>query len=134
MIKRFILSASAALAVGTLFLTNVNVAQGAPGSAANGKTVYNANCSACHGAAGTGTPGAFPPLAKNPHVTGDPKYVITTVLNGKTGSLTVNGQTYNGQMPAWKGKLSNQQIADVITYIRSSWGNKASAVSASDIK
>ncbi len=66
---------------------------GAPNSplAAAGQKVYSQNCSSCHGATGGGTPGAFPPLAGNPFVTGDAKAVITTVLNGKNGAITVNG-------------------------------------------
>ncbi len=78
-------------------------------------------------------PGAFPPLAKNAYVTGDPKKVIGTLLNGLNGAVSVNGKTYNGAMPAWKGQLSNAEIAAVITYIRSSWGNKASAVTEAQV-
>jgi mono/diheme cytochrome c family protein len=98
-----------------------------------GEKVYTANCSACHGANGTGTPGVFPPLASNPMVIGAPDKVIAAVKNGLTGATTVNGKTYNGAMPAWKGKLSDVQIADVITYIRSSWGNTAGAVTEAQV-
>ena len=88
------------------------------------KKVYTASCAGCHGAAGAGVPGAFPPLAKNPDViAADPKGIEHTVLYGKSGALTVSGATFNGQMPAWKGNLSNADIANVITFIRSSWGN-----------
>lgn len=105
----------------------------APG-AANGAKVFATNCSSCHGAQGQGTPGAFPPLANNPTVTGDPNKVIGIVVGGLHGSITVNGSTYNGQMPAWKGTLSNGDIADVITYIRTSLGsNKASAVTEKQV-
>ena len=51
--------------------------------------------------------------------------MIAAVKNGRTGAATVNGKSYIGALPAWKGKLSNADIADVITYIRSAWGNKA---------
>jgi ubiquinol-cytochrome c reductase cytochrome b subunit len=102
--------------------------------AANGAKVFSANCSSCHGAQGQGVPGAFPPLANNPVVTGDPNKVVGILLGGLHGSITVAGATYNGQMPAWKGTLSNSDIADVITYIRSSLGNnKASAVSTAQV-
>ncbi len=102
--------------------------------AAAGQKVYSQNCSSCHGATGMGTPGAFPPLANNPMVTGDAKDVITTVLNGKSGAITVNGQGYNGQMPAWKASLSNKDIAAVVTFIRSGLGNnKASAVTEQQV-
>jgi ubiquinol-cytochrome c reductase cytochrome b subunit len=101
---------------------------------ANGTKVFAANCASCHGAQGTGVPGTFPPLANNPVVTGDPKAVIGIVLGGLRTPITVGGQSYNGQMPAWKGNLSNKDISDVITYIRSSLGNNhASAVTESQV-
>jgi cbb3-type cytochrome c oxidase subunit III len=105
----------------------------ATSSAAAGQKIYNANCSACHNANGTGESGVFPPLAGNPMVTGSPDKVIAAVKDGLTGAATVNGKTYSGTMPAWKGKLSNTDIADVITYIRSSWGNKADAVTETQV-
>jgi ubiquinol-cytochrome c reductase cytochrome b subunit len=101
---------------------------------ANGAKVFSTNCSSCHGASGQGQPGTFPPLANNPVVTGDPNKVIDIVLHGLKGSISAEGQTYNGQMPAWKGTLSNSDIADVITYIRGSLGNNhASAVTTAQV-
>ncbi|GAC1391093.1 MAG: hypothetical protein NVSMB31_08340 [Vulcanimicrobiaceae bacterium] len=90
-----------------------------------GAKVYAANCSTCHGASGAGVPGAFPPLAGNPFVTGDRAKVLGVLNNGLHGQINVNGSNYNGQMPAWKGTLSDKAIASVIDYIRSSWGNNA---------
>ena len=79
-------------------------------------------------------PGTFPPLAGNPVVTGDANKVIGIVLDGLHGSISVSGQTYNGMMPAWKGTLSNKDVADVVTYIRGSLGsNKASAVTEAQV-
>jgi len=98
-----------------------------------GQKVFSANCSSCHGAAGAGVQGAFPPLAGNPFVTGDKTKVVGVVVNGLHGQITVKGSNYNGQMPAWKGNLSNNDIANVITYIRSAWGNKAPPVTVSDV-
>jgi mono/diheme cytochrome c family protein len=80
-----------------------------------------------------GQPGVFPPLAGNSYVTGPPTAVVHTVLYGLTGKIVVKGGTYNGTMPAWKGNLSNADIAAAISYIRSSWGNKASAVTEADV-
>jgi mono/diheme cytochrome c family protein len=112
-------------------------APGAAGSAADlakGESVYKNNCIGCHQAAGTGAPGAFPPLAGNPHVTGDVKYVIGVIDNGKQGALDVPGHgTYNGVMPAWKSNLKPDEIAAVINYIRNSWGNKGSTVTAAQV-
>jgi len=117
-----------------------SIETGAPAIAATndavvaGQKIYGANCSACHGVSGAGVPGVFPPLAGNPMVTGSPDKVIAAVKNGLTGAMTVNGKAYSGAMPAWKGKLSNTDIADVITYIRSSWGNKADAVTEAQVE
>jgi mono/diheme cytochrome c family protein len=105
-----------------------------PASASDGAVVYLANCSSCHQTNGQGVQGAFPPLAGNPTVTGTPVAVIAIVKNGLDGRLVVNGQAYSGIMPRWNGVLSDEQIASVITYIRSSWKNRASPVSVSDVQ
>ncbi|HEY6327424.1 MAG TPA: cytochrome b N-terminal domain-containing protein, partial [Candidatus Cybelea sp.] len=100
----------------------------------NGAKVFASNCASCHGAQGQGLPGTFPPLANNPVVTGAANKVIGIVLGGLHGSISVNGATYNGQMPAWKGTLSNKDAADVITFIRGSLGNNhASAVTEAQV-
>lgn len=102
-------------------------------SAAAGQKVYTTNCSSCHQANGKGQPSVFPPLDGNPVVTGPADKVITIVKNGLSGKITVKGATYNGQMPAWKGTLSDGDIAAVITYIRSAWSNKAAGVTAAQV-
>jgi len=104
-----------------------------PASASDGGAIYLANCSSCHQSDGEGIPGAFPPLARNPAVTGNPVAVIAIVKNGLEGRLVVNGQAYSGIMPAWKNLLTDEQIADVISYIRTSWKNAAAPVSISDV-
>jgi len=82
---------------------------------------------------GQGIPGAFPPLAGNPLVTGNPVAAIAIVKNGLDGRIVVNGQAYSGIMPRWNGLLTDEQIAAVITYIRSSWKNRAPGVSAAQV-
>jgi mono/diheme cytochrome c family protein len=106
---------------------------GSSASVAAGLTVYTANCSGCHGATGMGQPGVFPPLANNPVVNGPYAKVIPIVEHGLTTPITVNGVKFQGTMPPWKGNLTNQQIANVLTYIRSSWGNSAGAVTLSEV-
>ncbi|MDQ6930311.1 MAG: cytochrome b N-terminal domain-containing protein [Candidatus Eremiobacteraeota bacterium] len=93
--------------------------------AGSGDKIYAANCATCHGAQGAGVPGAFPPLAGNPFVTGDKAKVLAVLHNGLHGEISINGTKYNGQMPAWKGTLSEKDINDVVTFIRTSWGNNA---------
>ncbi len=121
--------------LGTASSTSSSASSGGttPSTAGAGASVYSSNCAGCHGAAGAGVPKTFPPLASNPFVTGDKNAVIGVVLNGLSGNVSVKGDTYNGQMPAWKGNLTNKQIADVITYVRNAWGNKASPVTEADV-
>ena len=104
-----------------------------PASASDGAIVYSANCSSCHQTNGQGVAGAFPPLDGNPTVTGNPVAVIAIVKNGLEGRLVVNGRAYSGIMPRWKGLLSDEQLASVITYIRSAWKNHAPGVSVADV-
>jgi mono/diheme cytochrome c family protein len=101
--------------------------------AGGGSHVYQTNCSSCHQLNGGGTPGAFPPLAGNPVVTGDPMKVIHIVKYGLTGAVTVAGKTYNGMMPAWGTQLSDGDMASAVTYIRSAWGNSGSSVTAAQV-
>jgi mono/diheme cytochrome c family protein len=105
-----------------------------PASASDGAVIYDANCSSCHQPDGRGMSGAFPPLAGNPVVTGNPTAVIAIVKNGLDGRVEVNGQFYSGIMPRWKGVLTDEQIAAAISYIRSSWHNRASGVSVSQVE
>jgi mono/diheme cytochrome c family protein len=107
------------------------MAAGAP--AGNGAKVYQTNCSSCHQVNGEGTPGAFPPLAGNQVVSGDPAKLIHIVKFGLSGAVTVDGKTFNGMMPAWGTQLSNADIAAALTYVRSSWGNKASAITEAQV-
>jgi mono/diheme cytochrome c family protein len=105
-----------------------------PASASDGAAIYLANCSSCHQADGAGVASAFPPLSGNPIVTGSPVAVITIVKNGLEGRVAVNGQVYSGIMPHWKGLLSDEQIAAVVSYVRTSWKNHASPVSIADVQ
>lgn len=97
-----------------------------------GAEVY-ATCSACHQANGQGVPGAFPPLAGSEWVNGKGDVPIAIVLHGLQGPLTVKGQKYNGVMAPWGTTFNDDQIAAVVTYIRSQWGNKAPAVTKADV-
>jgi cbb3-type cytochrome c oxidase subunit III len=104
---------------------------GAP--APDGKSIFLVNCAVCHQATGQGG-GPYPPLAGNPDVNRvDSANVIQTVLNGRTGPITVNGTEYGGNMPSWRGQLSDAQIAAVLTYVRTAWNNSAPAVSEDQV-
>lgn len=99
---------------------------------ASGKELFEKYCLSCHQADGNGVRGMFPPLAGNKTITGEPDTLIRIVLLGLTGSIEVNGATYDQVMPA-QDYLKDAEIADILTYIRSSWGNNAAAVATEDI-
>ncbi len=105
-----------------------------PASASDGAVVYITNCSSCHQPDGQGVPGAFPPLAGNPLVTGNSIAVIAAVKNGLSGRVIVGGKAYSGIMPHWGGLISDEEIASVVTYIRTSWHNRGSPVSLADVR
>ena len=110
-------------------------AQGTPVQAsANGAQVYTINCVSCHGEQGAGVAGAFPAMAGNKAVLGDDKYLSNVLLYGLQGQINVNGQVYNGVMPAWAASLTDAEIAAVITHIRVSWGNTAPAVTEAAVR
>lgn len=88
----------------------------------DGQAVFAANCAACHQVSGAGIPGAFPALKGNAFVQGEAGKVVATVLTGRGG------------MPSFAQTLDNAQLALVLSYVRSAWGNKADAVSADDVE
>lgn len=96
-----------------------------------GKNIYVQNCAACHQVDGKGIKGAFPPVAQSDFFNADWKRAIEVVKNGKSGQITVNGEVYNGVMPALG--LSSEYIAYVLTYISHNWGNKKRVFKASEV-
>ena len=100
---------------------------------AEGKIVYTAVCSACHQANGMGLPGAFPPLAESDWVNGPEEKIILPVLHGLVGEILVNGEKWNGMMPAQGVTLDDRQVAAVLSYIRSEWGNSAPPVAPESV-
>lgn len=106
---------------------------GTAASVAKGKIVYSVSCLPCHQADGGGVPNLNPPLIKTKQVLGDKKQLINIVLNGLSGEIEVDGETYHNVMPP-QNSLTDQQIADVLTYVRNSFKNKAVAVKASEVK
>ena len=98
-----------------------------------GEQVYTSRCAACHQNNGQGVPGSFPPLVETDWVTGDTTRLIKTVLDGLSGEITVNGETYSGVMAPWRDALSDREVSSVLTYIRSSWGNNASHISPEEV-
>jgi len=97
-----------------------------------GKEVYNIQCITCHMEKGEGLEGAFPPLAKADYLMADKARSIKQILQGASGEMIVNGKTYNGEMPAID--LTDEQVSDVLNYVRNSWGNKGAAVTPTEVK
>jgi mono/diheme cytochrome c family protein len=97
-----------------------------------GKEVYNSQCITCHMEKGEGLEGAFPPLAKSDYLMADKKRAVKQILEGVSGDMVVNGVTYNGEMPAID--LTDEQVSDVLNYVRNSWGNKGGAVTPTEVK
>ncbi|MEP7016195.1 MAG: cytochrome c [Verrucomicrobiota bacterium] len=99
-----------------------------------GKKIFSANCQTCHQATGLGIAGQYPPLAGSEFTTGGSRRPAMIVLKGLQGPVKVKGQMYGSAvMQPWDKTLTDQKIADVLTYERSEWGNSASPVTAEQV-
>ncbi len=98
-----------------------------------GEKIYRTYCGACHQKNGLGASGRFPPLANTTWVTGDKKKLINIVLSGLEGPIEVNGTAFNSLMPQ-HSFLADEELANVLTFVRQNFGNKASGVSANEVK
>lgn len=99
----------------------------------SGQKVYAENCLSCHQADGGGVQNMNPPLIKTEYILGDKVRLIKIVLNGFNENVDINGNTYSNNMPA-HDYMTDQQIADVLTYVRNSFTNKAPYVTAAQVK
>lgn len=102
-------------------------------SVSRGKKIYTAYCLACHQADGSGVPHLNPPLTATEWVSGPKPVLIQMILKGSKGKVEIDGDTFTNAMPA-QTFLTDQQIADVLTYVRNAFGNKASAVTPAEVK
>lgn len=102
-------------------------------SVARGKNIYEQYCLSCHQADGSGVPNLNPPLTQTSYVKGDKKKLIKWVLQGSKENVPVDGKTYTNTM-ASQNFLKDEELADVLTYIRNSFGNKQSAVTSAEVK
>ena len=134
--KKIVLSAIALIVTGTLIsfkLPTTKTSEVVAFQDANkGKAIYSKTCIACHQANGQGIPNAFPPLAKSDYLNADVNRAIRAVIHGLNGPITVNGKKYNSAMTS-QG-LNDQQVADVLTYVYSSWGNNKTKVTPAMVK
>jgi mono/diheme cytochrome c family protein len=104
-------------------------------SAQDGGQLYTLYCSACHGSDGNGVPAAnSPPLSNSPWIAGPPDRAVKVVLHGLEGPIEVLGKSYNLTMPPQGAVLPDDVVAAILTYVRSTFGNKESAVTADEVK
>lgn len=111
----------------------VSAQQPSQTSKQRGAALYKQYCLTCHQADGSGVPKLNPPLIKTSWVSGEKPKLIKWVLQGSVEKVDIDGESYTNNMPA-QNYLTDQQIADVLTYVRSSFGNKASAITTADVK
>ena len=100
-------------------------------SISRGQTVYEINCQACHMATGLGIEGVFPPLVGT-KILSEKTRLIQVIVNGISGPIEVLGVSYNGMMNGYP--LSDEEVADVLTYIRNTWGNKGDQIRPGEIQ
>ena len=103
-----------------------------PESIKRGESVYQANCASCHMPEGEGIESVFPPVAKTDYVK-NAKRAIGIILDGQEGEIIVNGKTYNTPMAALP-QLTDQEVADVLNFVRNSWDNKNPMIKAAQVK
>lgn len=101
-------------------------------SIARGKDVYTTYCMSCHMEQGEGIENVYPPLAKSDYLMADKKRSIDQILHGATGEIKVKGVVYNAEMPAVD--ITDQEVSDVLNYVRNSFGNKGDAVTPEQVK
>jgi mono/diheme cytochrome c family protein len=120
----------------TLYETAAGPAQAqAAVAAVPGNLVFATICAPCHQTSGAGIEGQYPPLAGSEWAgAADPGLPVRIVLNGLQGPITVKGKNFSNQMPALGPQLSDEEIAAVLTFVRSSFGNKAGPVDAALVK
>lgn len=105
----------------------------AAGAKVDGAALFASACVACHQTTGAGLPGVFPPLAGSEWVTGKETTMAAILLHGIAGPITVKGSSYAGAMPAFKDQFSDEQLAAVLSHVRSQWGNAGAPVSAATV-
>jgi mono/diheme cytochrome c family protein len=103
-------------------------------SVARGKIVYEQYCLPCHQIDGSGVFNMNPPLIKTSFVLGDQKKLVQIILKGLDEEIEIDGNTYSNPMPPFGDILKDEEIADVLTYVRNSFGNKASAITPAQVK
>lgn len=119
--------------IATLLVAGAALQDGLTASIGRGKKLYQVQCLTCHQVDGSGVMNMNPPLIKTTYVLGDKTALIRIVMEGMKTPLTIDDNEYHNIMPPHT-TLSDQDIADVLTYVRHSFGNSATAVTAAEVK
>lgn len=98
-----------------------------------GKTVYDELCLACHQEDGSGVPMMFPPITQSEIIQGDKDKLITVILDGMSGKVEIKGEEYNSDMPPQRDNLNDQQLTDLVNFLRNSFDNKADEISIDEV-
>lgn len=104
-----------------------------PTAVQDGAEIYQTRCMSCHQMNGAGVPGVFPPLSNTDWVTGDKGRLIRIILNGVTGKIEVNDESYSGAMPPWGSFLDDEEMAELLTYLRTSWDNDVEEITPEEV-
>jgi mono/diheme cytochrome c family protein len=121
----------AGIALSAIILFSFDQSFDMKASMERGKTLYENNCQSCHMAEGEGLEGVLPPLAKSENLA-DKNRLVKVILLGMRGSIKVRGVEYNGEMTG--GPYTDEQVSDILNYIRNSWGNKGAAIGPQEIQ
>ena len=103
-------------------------------SIVRGKKIYTQYCLSCHQVNGSGVPMLNPPLKNTAYVLGEESRLIHIVMYGFRDGVQINGDSYTNPMPPLGARLKDEEIADVLTYVRNSFGNKASGISTDQVR
>jgi cytochrome c len=117
--------------VNSVNYSKLNVIQNTPADN-SGKGIYIKYCMTCHQSDGGGVPQMYPPVNKSNFVIGDKNKLIKILFNGVSGEIEVNGEVYDQTMPKFD-YLTNEQIANVLTYIRSNYNNSNQKITSNDV-
>ncbi|MCF8222045.1 MAG: cytochrome c [Bacteroidales bacterium] len=98
-----------------------------------GKKVYNRVCLVCHQEDGSGVPNMYPPVIESDYISGNTDSLIYIILEGMKGPVVVKGVEYNSIMPPQKGVLDDHEVADLLNYLRNSFGNSGEFVKPEDV-
>jgi len=130
--KKIIALSTIIVIISTFFSFDQKPAYDLKSSIARGKDVYTAYCTSCHMEQGEGIEDVYPPLAKSDYMMADKKRSVQQIIKGVSGEIKVKGKTYNSEMPGLD--LSDQEVSDVLNYVRNSFGNKGEAVTPDQVK